>query len=310
MKKSMLLIAMLAIAAIVSACGQGTSAPKEKSDKLQVVATYSIVYDIVNNVGGDLVQVHSLAPIGSNPHQYDPLPADVALTTDADAVFYNGLNLEEGNAWFTKLMETAGKSGEDAPVFRVSEGVVPMLLNSKEHKGEEDPHAWLDARNGIKYAENVRDALIKVDPKNADSYTKNADAYIAQLEVVHEEIMDKMSQIPEERRILVTSEGAFKYFTAAYDVRAAFIWEINSHNEGTPEQLTSIISIINEEDVPALFLETSVDPRSMEMVSRETKVPIHGKIFTDSLGAPGEDGDTYIKLLQWNTDMIYSGLKK
>ncbi|MFJ7934755.1 metal ABC transporter substrate-binding protein [Sporosarcina sp. NPDC096371] len=308
MKKSIWLFAMLVTAVIVSACSPGTSALKEKGDKLQIVTTYSIVYDIVKNVGGDLVEVYSLAPIGSDPHQYDPLPADVALTTDADVVFYNGLNLEEGNAWFTKLMETAGKSGEDANVFRVSEGVKPMHLNSTEHKGEEDPHAWLDVRNGITYVENVRDALKQVDPSHAENYDENASAYINELQALHEEITDKMHKIPEQQRILVTSEGAFKYFSEAYDFRAAYIWEINSHHEGTPEQLTSIISIINEENVSGLFLESSVDPRSMEMVSRETTVPIKGKIFTDSLGKPGDEGDTYIKMLRWNADMIYKGL--
>ena len=309
MKKRIMLVATLFVVALLAACGQGTTtAPKEKNDKLQVVATYSIVYDIVKNVGGDLVDVHSLAPIGSDPHQYDPLPGDVVLTTDADVVFYNGLNLEEGNAWFTKLMETAGKSGEDAHVFRVSEGVKPMHLNSKEHKGEEDPHAWLDVRNGITYVENVRDALKKVDSEHADVYDENADAYITELEALHEEITKKMNEIPEQQRILVTSEGAFKYFSDAYDFRAAYIWEINSHHEGTPEQLTSIVSTIKEELVQGLFLESSVDPRSMEMVERETGVPIKGKIFTDSLGKPGDDGDTYVKMLQWNADMIYSGL--
>ncbi|MBO0586253.1 metal ABC transporter substrate-binding protein [Sporosarcina sp. E16_8] len=310
MKKSIMLFTMIVVGALLSACGQGTTAPKEKGEKLQVVATYSIVYDIVKNVGGDLVDVHSLAPIGSDPHQYDPLPADVALTTDADVVFYNGLNLEEGNAWFTKLMETAGKTGVDAPVFRVSEGVEPMLLNSKDHLGEEDPHAWLDVRNGIKYVENVRKSLKKMDPENAERYDENADSYIVELKALHEEIMEKMNKIPEERRILVTSEGAFKYFSEAYDFNAAYIWEINSHHEGTPEQLTTIIATINEEKVQALFLETSIDPRSMEMVSRETNVPIKGKIFTDSLGKPGDDGDTYVKMLRWNADMIYSGLNK
>ena len=308
MKKNITLFAMIIVGVLLSACGQDTTTPKEKGEKLQIVTTYSIIYDIVKNVGGDLVEVHSLAPIGSDPHQYDPLPDDVVLTTDADVVFYNGLNLEEGNAWFTKLMETAGKSGVDAPVFRVSEGVKPMLLNSEDHKGEEDPHAWLDVRNGIKYTENVRDALKKLDPDNATKYDANADAYSAELQALHEEIIRKMNEIPKEHRILVTSEGAFKYFSDAYDFSAAYIWEINSHHEGTPEQLTNIISTIKSENARGLFLETSVDPRSMEMVSRETNVPIKGKIFTDSLGKPGEDGDTYIKMLKWNTDMIFNGL--
>ena len=314
MKKLSILFSVFIMAFVLGACNKGTAtneAPSEQSkDKVKVVTTYSIVYDIVKNVGGDLVDIHSLAPIGSDPHQYDPLPQDVVLTTDADVVFYNGLNLEEGNSWFNKMIETAGKSGDDAHVYQASEGVKPMLLNSEDHRGEEDPHAWLDARNGIIYTENVRDALKKVDPTHSETYDTNAEKYIKEIEAVHTEIKEKMDSIPKEKRILVTSEGAFKYFSSAYDFQAAYIWEINSHNEGTPDQIKSIVSTVLDEKVPALFLETSVDPRSMEMVSRETKVPIAGKIFTDSLGKLGADGDTYLKMLKWNADMIYEGLSK
>ena len=116
-----------------------TSSSSGKGEKVQVVTTYSIIYDIVKNVGGDLVEIHSLAPIGSNPHEYDPLPVDVQKTTDADAVFYNGLNLEAGNSWFNKLMETAGKDGQNAPVFKMSEGVKAKYLTTKGKEGEEDP---------------------------------------------------------------------------------------------------------------------------------------------------------------------------
>jgi len=310
MKKWMLVFTTMAIVALVSACGQGANSPKEQDEKLKIVTTYSIVYDMIKNVGGDHVDVHSLAPIGSDPHNYDPLPTDLVLTTDADVIFYNGLNLEEGNAWFNEMIETAGKSVTDDNVVRVSEGVEPMLLSSDEHKNEEDPHAWLDVRNGIKYVENIREALKQNDPVHADDYDVNAEKYITELKALHEEIVDKMHAIPEDKRILVTSEGAFKYFSAAYDFQAAYIWEINSHSEGTPEQLKSIIGIIKDGGVPSLFLESSVDPRSMEMVSRETGVPIHGKIFTDSLGKAGSDGDTYIKMIKWNADMIADGLGK
>ena len=277
---------------------------------MNIITTYSIIYDIVKNVGGDAVEVHSLAPIGSDPHQYDPLPADVQKTTDADAVFYNGLNLETGGAWFTSVIETAGKGGKDAPVFNVSEGVEPMYLKSDGNEGEEDPHAWLDVSNGIKYTENVKKALIQIDPDRKDVYEKNAADYIAQLENLHEDITEKMNDIPKEKRILVSSEGAFKYFSAAYGFEAHYIWEINSHNQGTPDQLKSIIDIIRAQDVKALFVESSVDPRSMETLSKETGIPIVGKIFTDSLGKPGDDGDTYIKMIEWNASMIYSGLKE
>ena len=276
--------------------------------KIQVIATYSIIYDIVKNVGGNRVEVHTLAPVGSNPHEYDPLPKDVQLTTDADVVFYNGLNLEGGNSWFEKLLLTSGKTGHEAPVFRLSEGVKPKYLTSKGKESEEDPHAWLDVRNGIKYAENVKKGLIKVDPEHADVYEKNAKEYILKLEKLHQEALKRFSEIPKEQRLLITSEGAFKYFSEAYGFEAAYIWEINAENQGSPDQVRAVVDFIRSKTNPVLFVETSLDPRSMEMVSSETGVPIFGKIFTDSIGKPGEDGDTYIKMMEWNINVILSGL--
>lgn len=254
------------------------------------------------------MDIHSLAPIGSNPHEYDPLPEDVKKTTDADAVFYNGLNLEAGNSWFNKLMETTGKTGEDAPVFLMSENVEAMYLTTEGKEGEEDPHAWLDISNGIQYAENARDGLIEVDPENKEVYEKNAEEYIAELQDLHDEALAQFEEIPEEERVLVTSEGAFKYFSDAYDFQAEYIWEINQENQGTPDQITRIVDLINEKQITGLFLETSIDARSMEAVSSETDVPIRGKVFTDSLAEPGEDGDSYISMMEWNIKTIKEGL--
>ncbi|WP_317978288.1 metal ABC transporter substrate-binding protein [Niallia endozanthoxylica] len=303
-------MAIFLLAACSGKTERSSSSTNGKEQKIQVVTTYSIVYDIVKNVGGDLVEIHSLAPIGSNPHEYDPLPVDIQKATDADAIFYNGLNLEAGNSWFDRLLETAGKDDKDAPVFLMSKGVEPMYLTSKGNEGEEDPHAWLDIRNGIKYAENARDGLIKVDPDNADVYKKNADEYITKLQELHDKAVEEFSKIPEEERVLVTSEGAFKYFSAAYGFQAEYIWEINQENQGTPDQITRIVNLINEKGIKGLFLETSIDARSMEAVSAETGVPIIGKIFTDSLGKPGEDGDTYINMMKWNMKTIKEGLSK
>ncbi len=314
-KKSLLVLltafmAIFLLAACSSETERSSSSTNGKEQKVQVVTTYSIVYDIVKNVGGDLVEIHSLAPIGSNPHEYDPLPVDIQKATDADAIFYNGLNLEAGNSWFDRLLETAGKDGKDAPVFLMSKGIEPMYLTSKGNEGEEDPHAWLDIRNGIKYAENARDGLIKVDPDHADVYKKNAEEYITKLQELHDMAVEEFSQIPEEERVLVTSEGAFKYFSAAYGFQAEYIWEINQENQGTPDQITRIVDMIKEKGIKGLFLETSIDARSMEAVSTETGVPIMGKVFTDSLGKPGEDGDTYINMMKWNINTIKEGLSK
>lgn len=305
-------VVCLAMLIVLAGCGldESKNSTNSKEDKLQVVTTYSIIYDIVKNIGGDRVDIHSLAPVGSNPHEYDPLPADVGKTTDADVVFYNGLNLEAGNSWFEKLLETAGKSGEDAPVFQLSDGVEVKYLTTKGKESEADPHAWLDVRNGIKYASNAKEALIQVDPDHADIYEKNAEAYISKLEQLHKDAVKQFNEIPKEKRFLVTSEGAFKYFSAAYDFQAGYIWEINAENQGSPDQISQVVDLIKDKDVKVLFLETSIDARSMEMVSSETNVPIGGKVFTDSIGKPGEDGDSYIKMMEWNIQTILEQLQK
>jgi manganese transport system substrate-binding protein len=310
--KNVLKLVMAGLMAVVflAGCSESKETGSDAGEKVKVVTTYSILYDIVKNIGGDQVEIHSLAPVGSNPHEFDPLPLDIQKTTDADVVFYNGLNLEAGNSWFEKLIETAGKDGEDGPVYRLSEGVEPKLLTSEGNSGQEDPHAWLDIRNGIKYAENARDALIEIDPENKKAYEKNAEKYISELQALHQEALESFTEIPKEKRFLVTSEGAFKYFSDAYEFEAGYIWEINSENQGTPQQVRQVVDLINENNIPVLFVETSIDPRSMEMVSSETGVPIGGKLFTDSLGKPGEDGDSYIKMMEWNISVIHENLLK
>lgn len=231
-------------------------------------------------------------------------------TTDADIVFYNGLNLEQGNSWFKKLLKSSNKSGKDAPVYMVSKGVSPIYLESNGLEGETDPHAWLDIRNGIIFAKNIRDGLIKEDPANKQFYQKNADAYIKKLENLHAKTVEELNKIPKEKRFLITSEGAFKYFSKAYDLQSGYIWEINSEGQGTPSQIKNVVDLIREKNVSKLFVETSVDPRSMETVSRETGAPIVGTVFTDSLGKKGEVGDTYYKMMEWNTKTIIDALNE
>jgi ABC-type Zn uptake system ZnuABC Zn-binding protein ZnuA len=298
---------------ILGACSQsngevGGAEEETENEKLKIVTTYSIIYDIVRNVAGDQAEIHSMVPIGANPHEYDPLPLDVKKTTDADVVFYNGLNLEEGGGWFKKLMGTAGKGQEDSPVYRVSEGVDAIYLESQGLENETDPHAWLDLRNGIIYAENVREALIEIDPENESIYRENAQKYITQLEELHNRTLEKISEIPEEERFLITSEGAFKYFGKAYGIETGYIWEINSENQGSPQQILDVVNLITSKDISALFVETSIDPRSMETVSNETGVPIVGTVYTDSLGEVGTDGDTYLKMMETNAKVIIEGL--
>lgn len=286
-------------------------ASKDDGDQLQVVTTFSIIHDIIAGIGGDRVEIHNMVPFGTDPHEYSPLPEDIQKSTDADVLFWNGLNMEVDGAWFENLVEAAGKSIDGDQVFELNEGVEPMYLEAGDGSEREiNPHSFLAPEISILMAENARDALVKVDPEHSDEYEENAKAYIAELENIHQTYMDKIAEIPEERRVLVTSERAYQYMADAYGLEEGYIWAIDTEEQGTPEQITSLVEFIKEKEVPVLFVESNVDPRPMETVSKEAGVEIHGKLFSDELGKPGEEGDTLVKMLTWNIDQIYEGLSK
>lgn len=279
-----------------------------ENDKLKVVVTNSILADITTNIAGDNIDLHSIVPVGKDPHDYEPLPEDVQKSTDADVIFYNGLNLETGgNAWFSKLVDNANKV-EDEDYFKVSKGVESLYLEGGEDHGKEDPHAWLNLENGMIYAKNIAKVLEEKDPDNAAGYKENLQAYLEKLSALDQEAKDKFDSIPAERKLIVTSEGCFKYFSKAYGVPSAYIWEINTEEEGTPDQIKGLVDQLKESDVQALFVESSVNPNPMESVSRDSGIPIYTTIFTDSIAEKGNDGDSYYAMMKWNLDNIYQGL--
>lgn len=308
MKKIKVTVVGILALIFLGACGQSEEGGKS-SDKLQVVATNSILADMAEIVGGDKVEVHSIVPVGTDPHEYEPLPVDIAKSTEADLIFYNGLNLETGGSgWFAKLMETSNKKAE-VDFFSASLGVEPMFLTGDGKESEQDPHAWLDISNGMIYVRNIEKALAAKDSTNESYFKENAEKYIETLQELDTKGKKEFKEIPKDKALLVTSEGAFKYFSKAYGLEAAYIWEINTESQGTPDQMSQIIDKINETKVPSLFIETSVDPRSMESVSNETGIPIYEKIFTDSLAKKGEVGDSYYKMMEWNLTKIHDGLQ-
>jgi iron/zinc/copper transport system substrate-binding protein len=302
--KTIKILSLTMFILLLTACSNVTEGEAD-NDKLKIVATYSIIADMTENIVGEKAEVYSMVPIGTDPHMYDPLPKDTSKVSNADLVFYNGLNLETGKGWFKDLLDVTNKK---EVAFAVSDEVTPMFLTEKGKETQEDPHAWLDIQNAIKYVDIITKHVIEKDPDNKDFYLNNQSEYVKKLNELDQYAKEAVEQIPQEKRILVTSEGAFKYFSKAYGFKSAFIWEINTDSQGTPEQMKNIINIIDENQVPALFLETSVNPKTMETISNETGVPIHSKIFTDSLAKKGEEGDTYLKMIKWNIDKVIEGL--
>ena len=313
MKK--LLVAALVVLGIAG-CATGkenssqTTSATAESKKLQVVTTNSIIYDMTKNIAGDLVDLHSIVPVGQDPHEYEPLPEDVQKVQKADLIFYNGINLENGeDAWFAKMVKNAKKEA-NKDYFAVSDGVEVIYLEGQNEAGKEDPHAWLNIENGVIYAKNIAKQLIAKDPKNKETYEKNLAAYVEKLEALDKDAKQRIAKIPEEKRLIVTSEGCFKYFSKAYNIPSAYIWEINTEEEGTPEQITKLVRQLRASKVPSLFVESSVDDRPMKTVSQETGLPIYSTIFTDSIAEAGKDGDSYYSMMKWNLDKIIEGLSK
>ena len=233
MKKLGTLFVLFLSVIALAACTSGKK-DAASGQKLKVVATNSIIADITKNIAGDKIDLHSIVPVGQDPHEYEPLPEDVKKTSQADLIFYNGINLETGgNAWFTKLVENAKKT-ENKDYFAVSEGVDVIYLEGQNEKGKEDPHAWLNLENGMIFAKNIAKQLSAKDPSNKEFYEKNLKDYTEKLDKLDKEAKEKFNNIPAEKKLIVTSEGCLKYFSKAYGVPSAYICEINTEEEGTP----------------------------------------------------------------------------
>lgn len=298
---------------LLTACGQNnknTDTNSDKQEPLKIVTTFTIIQDIAQEIGGNDVNVHNLVPTGAAPHEYEPLPTDMKKTSDADILFYNGMNLEGGNSgWFFRMINSVGQKEKN--VYSLTKGVQPMYLKDSEGKEEEvNPHAFINPAVGIIMAENMRDVLIERDPAHKENYEERTAIYLNKLRAIDKEYKDKINAIPEERRILVTSEHAFQYMTKQYGLKEAYIWSIDTEETGSPEQIKALIHFIEKNKVPVLFIESNVDKRPMQMVSQESNIPISKTpIYSDEIGKPGEKVDTYIKFLQHNINLIYEELK-
>lgn len=310
-KKILTSLFIMSLSLIFVACSNGSDVEEGTSeDTLNVVSTFSILTDMVEEIGGEHVTVHNLVPIGTDPHEYEPLPKDIKETTDADIIFYNGLNLEGGDTgWFSQLIESVNADEEN--IYEASKDVDPMYLKDEEGQQEVNPHAFISPKVGIIMAENIRDAFIETLPEHEEYFTENAENYLKQLREIEKQYSEKIGDITEEDRVFIASEQAFQYMTAEYDIKEGYIWAIDTDEDGTPEQIQNAISFVKENNPRVLFVESNVNTSPMQTVSEETGVEIYEKpVLSDEVGKKGEEGDTYIKYLEYNLEVIVDGLTK
>lgn len=298
---------LLMLTTTLAACLPATP-PAGPGGKLKVVATFSILGDLVQNVGGDRIELHTLVAPGMDTHTFDPRPLDGAALADAAVVFQNGLGFEP---WFDRLFQA---SGSQALRIVVTGGIQPRTMAVGEHgdvEGGMDPHAWHDVTCAMQMVERIRDGLAQADPANAAVYRANAESYLAQLKDLDGWIEAQVATLPPERRKLVTTHDTFGYYAARYgfEVVGTALGSLSTETaDPSAGEIAALVQEIRSAGVPAVFAENVANPRLMQQIAAEAGVTLGPALYTDALGQPGTEGDTYIHLVRCNTVTIVSAL--
>lgn len=256
---------------------------------------------MVHEVGGDKVESISLTKPGVEIHGYEPTPGDLIRASKADVIFENGLNLE---FWSAKLRSSI----PDVPSVVVSEGVNVVSIAEGAYEGKPNPHAWMSPKQGLIYVENIRKTLVELDPENEAYYTANAKAYSDKLIALDQTLKESLSTLPIDNRRLVTCEGAFTYLTNDYGLEENYIWAINDESGGSPQQVARIIDVVKEKKIPAVFCESTVEPRIQEEIVQATGAKMGGVLYVDSLSTEDGPAPTYLALLSVTVNNIIKGL--
>jgi manganese/iron transport system substrate-binding protein len=278
------------------------AAPQARAQgaRLKAVTSFTVIQDIASNVAGTAATVESITRPGAEIHGYEPTPGDIVRAQAARVILWNGLNLE---AWFQRFL--ANLPGAETVV--VSAGVEPMGIREGPYTGKPNPHAWMSLRNAEIYTNNVRDAFGRLDPANAAVYAANAAAYVEQLRAMDAPLRRRLGMIPEGKRWLVTSEGAFSYLARDYGLREAYLWPINAEEQGTPKQIRAVIDLVRRHKIPVVFAESTVSDKPARQVARETGARFGGVLYVDSLSAPDGPVPTYLRLLEFTVERIAQG---
>lgn len=277
------------------------SSVQAQNKKMVVATTFTVLADMARNVGGDKIIVNSITRVGAEIHGYQPTPSDIVKAQSANLVLYNGLNLER---WFEKFTRQL----QNTPSVLLTQGITPINIAESAYAGKPNPHAWMSPKNGLMYIENIRKALVKLDPANAVTFNGNAKKFSDQLRAIDSRLRSKLSALPANRRALVTCEGAFSYAARDYGLQEFYLWAVNADEQGTPRQIRATIDAVRKNQIPAVFCESTVQPDGMQQVAKEAGAKFAGLLYVDSLSDERGPVPTYLRLLEHFADTVIAGL--
>lgn len=271
------------------------------TEKLKVVTTFTVIADMVSNVAGEAAEVVSITRPGAEIHDYQPTPGDIKRAQGARLIMANGLNLER---WFERFYQHLN----GVPEVVVSAGIQPIGIGEGPYNGKPNPHAWMSPDNALIYVDNIRDALIQHDPAHAEIYRQNAAAYKQRITATLAPLRQQIARLPEDKRWIVTSEGAFSYLARDLGMKELYLWPINADQQGSPQQVRKVIDQVRKQAIPAVFSESTVSDKPARQVARETGAQYGGVLYVDSLSAADGPVPTYLDLLHVTTRTLVQGI--
>lgn len=272
------------------------------TEKPHVLTTFTVLADMTRNVAGDRADVDSITKPGAEIHGYEPTPQDMARLKKADVVLDNGMNLEK---WAEKLYAVV----PDIPHVTLTDGIVPVPITEGPYVDKPNPHAWMSPKNALTYVDNIAKALGGADPENSSYYERNAAEYKNQIKKVDRQLREGLGALPESNRYLVSCEGAFSYLVRDYGLKELYLWPINADAQGTPQQIRHVVEGVKENNIPAVFCESTVSSKAQEQVAQEAGSRFAGTFYVDSLSDADGPTSTYLKLLEYNAQTLVKGLQ-
>lgn len=289
---------ILTISAALCLCAGSTAA----SERFKAVTTFTVIADIARNVAGSVADVESITRPGAEIHDYRPTPKDIIRAQGANVILWNGMNLER---WFERFLQDI----KDVPGVVVSDGITPISIYEGPYTGKPNPHAWMSTENALVYIENIRKIFVQMDAGNAEAYNANAAAYAEQVKAIKADLVTELSDVPADKRFLVTSEGAFSYLAKDLGMQEVYLWPMNADQQGTPQQVRKVIDTVRKKSIPVVFSESTISDKPAKQVAAETDATYGGVLYVDSLSEPDGAVPTYLDLLKVTTSTIAEGFR-